>query len=82
MVLLIILISAILVFNIWNLFTLSKLKKQQASQQALNDPRYYELKAKQDFLVAVFSVFVATAAFLGYNSLKSITFFRKKTKSS
>lgn len=72
MVLLIILISAVLVFNIWNLITLSKLRKQQANQQVLSDPKYYELKARQDFLVAVFSVFVATSAFLGYNSLKGI----------
>ena len=72
MVLIIILLSGILVFNIWNLFSLSNLRKYQSTQQTLNDPKYYEIKAKQDFMIAVFTVFAATATFIGINSIKSI----------
>tara|TARA_R110002049_G_scaffold307720_2_gene509186 strand:- start:4424 stop:4921 length:498 start_codon:yes stop_codon:yes gene_type:complete len=67
-ILLIVIAIAVLVFTIWNIISLYQLKNQ-SKKKILNDPRYYELKYKFEFIVAVFSIIVAIAGLLGYNSL-------------
>ncbi|WP_438947055.1 hypothetical protein [Sediminibacterium sp.] len=63
---------SILIFLIWNLSTLQRLKATKGFQKELNDPRYYELKYKQEYFVAVVS-FVGTAlVILGYSNIDSI----------
>ncbi|MBA6156750.1 hypothetical protein H3Z83_09510 [Tenacibaculum sp. S7007] len=85
--LLIIIGISLLVFNIWNLISLNSLKKNSSKKdKQLNDAKYYELKYKSEFIVAVFSIIVAVAGLLGYNTLNSakdeIKFdLLKKTKS-
>lgn len=65
--------SAILVLLIWNLITLRSLQnKTLRRDENLNDQKYFELKYKNEFLVAIFTVITTAAALLGYNSLKSV----------
>lgn len=71
-VLLVLLLSASIILLIWNVVSFYRSRRNQFNQTALADSRYYELKSKQDFLSAVFAVFVATATFLGINSLSAI----------
>lgn len=63
---------SLLIFQIWNITTLKKFKSTRGFQKELNDPRYYELKYKQEYFVAVVS-FVGTAlVILGYANIDSI----------
>jgi hypothetical protein len=69
--LLIIIAVAFCVFSVWNIITLYRLKRSsQKTDKELNDAKYYELKYKTEFFVAVFSVIVAAAGLFGYNSIK------------
>lgn len=62
---------AILVMNIWNATTLRKLSKNSAKVDSqLNDSKYYELKYKSEFTIAVFTVITAVAGLLGYKTLE------------
>lgn len=63
---------SLIVFMIWNLITLYRLKKNSSkTEKELNDSKYFELKYKTEFFVAVFSVIVAVAGLLGYDSLQN-----------
>ncbi|MES2376356.1 MAG: hypothetical protein V4553_07250 [Bacteroidota bacterium] len=44
----------------------------QLKDKELNDAKYWELKYKYEFLIAIVGIITATAGFLGYNSLQSI----------
>jgi len=71
-ILLLILISVI-TFGIWNWSNLRGLKNHSSRRTAnLDDAKYWELKSKQEFLVAVVTIVTAVIAFLGYNSKKDI----------
>ena len=73
LILLIIVVFVLLIFNIWNLVTIRQIKNDsKAKIKILDDPRYYELKFKIEFLVAAVSIIVAIAGILGYNSYESV----------
>jgi predicted phage tail protein len=57
---------------IWNLITLQRYKKESKRVPELNDAKYYELKYKYEFVVAVISVIVTAVAVVGYNSIQSV----------
>lgn len=59
----------VLVYFFWNASILqSRLKRARV----IDDARYFELKAKNEFLVACFAMFVALVGFLGYSSIKDL----------
>lgn len=71
-ILLVVIGVAILIFNIWNIVVLRRLNNSSTAKDIpLNDAKYYELKYKSEFIVAVFSVIVAVGGLLGYESLQS-----------
>jgi uncharacterized membrane protein len=64
---------ALSILCIWNLVTLHQLKKNSSlADTQLNDSKYFELKYKLEFTIAVFTFLVGIAAYLGYNSKESI----------
>ena len=68
-----ILLLALVIFTIWNLISTKRLSKGiSSSTPKIDDSKYFELKYRQDFLVAAFSLVAGIAAFLGYNSKESI----------
>ncbi|MCD8437692.1 hypothetical protein LNI95_08410 [Tenacibaculum dicentrarchi] len=72
-ILLVIIFSAIVILNVWNLISLKQLKKDSTKLDSqLNDPKYYELKSKSEFIVAVFTILVAVGGLLGYKSFESV----------
>jgi len=71
-ILLLIIVSLISLF-IWNGLNFRSLKKQATLRdKELNDAKYWELKYKTEFMVAIVTLITATAGFLGYSSLQSI----------
>jgi len=63
---------SLLVFSIWNLISLKRLSKNSTKKdKQLNDSKYYELKYKSEFIIAVFSIVATVAGILGYNSITS-----------
>jgi|688.fasta_scaffold419072_2 hypothetical protein len=67
------LLIALITLSIWNLVTsreLVKKRNQNVGAVGLSDPRYFELKYKNQFLVAMFAVFVGLGSFYGYNTLE------------
>lgn len=71
-ILLIIVGISLLILNIWNLITLNHLNKNlDKTDNQLNDSKYFELKYKSEFIIAVFSIIIAVGGLLGYNTLKS-----------
>ncbi len=71
-ILLIIIGVAILTINIWNAISLKQLKRNaNKSDNQLNDSKYYELKYKSEFIIAVFSIVATVGGLLGYNTIKS-----------
>jgi hypothetical protein len=72
-VVLLIAIFCLICLFIWNglnFLTLKRLSHQKDKE--LNDAKYWELKYKYEFLIAIVALITATAGFLGYNSLQSI----------
>lgn len=68
----IIIACSIIIFFVWNVYSYKKI--QQARQQQnhlLNDEKYYELKSKQEFLLAIGTLIAAVIAFIGYDSYKN-----------
>lgn len=62
-----------LIFTIWNHKTLQQLSRDRRKQDyQLNDSKYFELKYKYEFLVAVFSLVITVVTFLGYSSYQSL----------
>lgn len=70
--LIIIVIAAFAISSIWNIFSLKDLKKRSRSNRNLDDPKYYELKSKYEFLLAIFAIIITGASILGYNSLADV----------
>ena len=61
------------VFSIWNLITLSRIRRRPLHQNAsISDEKYFELKYKQEFIIAVGTIIVGLAAFIGLNTKKDI----------
>lgn len=72
MTILVVTVIALIVFSAWNLLTLREIKaKSKNPDKELNDQKYFELKYKIEFLVAIFTVLVAIGGFLGYNSIQN-----------
>ena len=64
---------AMLLFSFWNFTTLRRLSDQRRLPDIqLNDSKYFELKYKQEFLLAVFSIVIGVLIFVGYDSYKSL----------
>lgn len=64
---------ALIVIGIWNLISLNRLKQNSnKTNEQLNDAKYFELKYKSEFIVAVFSIIVAVVGLLGYNSINQV----------
>jgi hypothetical protein len=64
--LLIILIFALVIFNVWNLLSLKELKKYNRSYRELKDDRYYELKYKIEYITTIVVVVIGVGTFFGY----------------
>lgn len=63
---------ALIILFIWNAINLQRLKKRSTKVEILNDERYFELKYKQEYFIAITTFIVGGLAFLGYNSLDTI----------
>ncbi len=63
-------IIAVIGFNIWNLFSLRTLLKKPLRNDQLNDKNYWELKYKMQYMITIFSVILAVATYLGFNTLE------------
>lgn len=64
---------AILVSNIWTIIGIKRLEKTRHFKDTqLNDSKYFELKYKQEFLLATFSIVIGVIVFIGYNSYSSL----------
>lgn len=67
----IVLLIPLVVFIAWNGWTNYKLLKLRSSNETeLNDSKYFELKFKMQFLVAMFTVFAGLGSFYGYTTLE------------
>ena len=72
-VVLLIAIFSLIILFVWNGFNYRSLKNlSDLSKKELNDAKYWELKYKHEFLIAIVGLITAAAGFLGYNSLQSI----------
>lgn len=72
-VILLIAIFSLIVLFVWNGINFRSLKKSSRLRNSqLNDAKYWELKYKYEFLIAIVGLITAAAGFLGYNSLQSI----------
>lgn len=72
-IILLLIIFGLIALFIWNGFNFRSLKKlASADNKQLNDPKYWELKYKFEFIIAIVGIITAVAGLLGYNSLKSI----------
>lgn len=66
-------VASLLALFVWNAFSLKSLKKQSHLRDTqLNDAKYWELRYKYEFLIAIVGLITAVAGFLGYNSIQSI----------
>lgn len=79
---------SLIILLIWNLISLGQLKVQGKTNKNLNDPRYFELKYKQEFFIATVSLIGTVLVVFGYNSLQNVEnalmddFSKKTTKIS
>lgn len=63
---------SLLVLLGWNILSLRRLYKSSHTIKELNDSRYYELKYKQEFIIAIVSVIGTILVVFGYNSIHSV----------
>jgi hypothetical protein len=70
-VLILLLLISIIGFNVWNAINLRSLLKRPLRDNQLNDKNYWELKYKLQYIVTIFSVLLAIAAYLGYNTIEN-----------
>ncbi len=70
--LLIIIGIALVILMTWNLVSLNQIKKHGKTDRDLNDPRYYELKYKQEFFIATVSLVGSVLVIFGYNSIQNV----------
>ena len=69
----VIILFALLVVSAWNGYTLLQIKKMnKEGEKTSADERYYELKFKIQFLVAMFTFLAAIAGLYGYNTLEDV----------
>ena len=79
---------SLIILLIWNLVSNRQLKTQARTDKNLSDPRYYELKYKQEFFIATVSLIGTVIVVFGYNSLQNVEkalmddFSKKTTKIS
>ena len=67
------LLLAFIVFSVWNIINLRKLLKTPLKKDSeLNDKKYWELKYKQEYMIAVFAVILGVITWLGYRSVEDI----------
>jgi hypothetical protein len=72
-VVLLIAISCLICLFVWNGLNFRTLKKLSSQKdKELNDAKYWELKYKYEYLIAIVALITAAAGFLGYSSLQSI----------
>jgi len=66
----------ILIFSIWNFFSLKKhlrqFKNNYRKTSSLTDEKYYELKSKQEYIIAVSAIIFSIISFIGYTSIDNI----------
>ncbi|NTW31785.1 MAG: hypothetical protein HGB12_04040 [Bacteroidetes bacterium] len=69
----VIILSILLIFAGWNFFSTNRLIKNIKSniKEENNDSRYFELKYRIEFIVAIFSVIIVVIGFLGYNTFEN-----------
>lgn len=68
-----VLVIGFVILAVWNGINFCNLKRTSGSNnEQLNDSRYFELKYKQEFFIAIVSFITAVVVFLGYNSIDSI----------
>lgn len=63
---------SLIILLIWNLVSIRHLKNQGKTDKNLNDPRYFELKYKQEFFIATVSLIGTVIVVFGYNSLQNV----------
>lgn len=64
------LVFALLILAIWNFVIFHRLKSVTGDNK-IEEPRYWELKYRMDYLVAVAAMGIAVLAFYGYQSFQS-----------
>jgi hypothetical protein len=64
------LVIALLILSVWNFIIFRRLKSSETDKK-LDDPRYWELKYRMDYLVAITAMGLTVIAFFGYESLQS-----------
>jgi hypothetical protein len=69
---------ALIILMIWNLISIKELKMQGKRDRRLDDPRYFELKYKQEFFIATVSLVATVLVIFGYNSLQNVEDALKK----
>lgn len=69
----IIIATSLIIIFVWNLRQYANFKSRSlAKTEEISDARYFELKYKQEFILAIFTVITVTASLLGYNSITTI----------
>jgi hypothetical protein len=67
---------AVLIFSYWGFRLIRKHIKRfnngQKFSTSLNDEKYFELKARQDYIIASSTLIFAVLSFIGYSSIKDI----------
>jgi hypothetical protein len=67
---------AVLIFSYWGFRLIQKHVKRfnnnHKFSQSLNDEKYFELKARQDYIIASSAIVFAVLSFIGYTSIKDI----------
>jgi hypothetical protein len=64
------LLITILLLTFYQLYILFRIKKDSDGVNIIPDAKYFELKYQMESYVKIFSVLIAIAAFLGYNTIQ------------
>lgn len=59
----------LIVYVAWGFLTFKKWRKNESDPV---DAKYYELKSRNEFLLACFAVFIAVASYFGYTTIENI----------
>jgi len=75
-IILVIIGAAVLIFSFWGFQLIRKhvkrFKDGYKFSNSLNDEKYFELKARQDYIIASSTIVFAVLSFIGYASIKDI----------
>lgn len=67
---------SVLIFSIWNHILIKRHLKQFKNNyrqvSSLTDEKYFELKSKQDYIIAASAIIFAVLSFIGFSSIKDI----------